>query len=131
MEEVLARFWLAEGAPIRGWWQGSALMFVHHGFKLSSISSDPKKSEEWAKNKIANTLQPAPTKAEGLSTGCQPPAGAGHYSAWRAPSILQPDGAGVLVIRVFAATSGGTAVHIHQIHKLMHRALCINLDWSG
>ena len=48
------------------------------------------------------------------------PAEPRHSSASSAPSTLQPDGACVLVIRMFAVTSMGTTMHIHQICKLTH-----------
>lgn len=57
----------------------------------------------------------------GSIRGTQPePAETWHSSASRAPSILQPDQACALVIRMFAVTSMGTTMHIHQICKLTH-----------
>lgn len=44
----------------------------------------------------------------------------GHSSASQALSILQPHQACVLVIRMFAVTSMGMTMHIHQIWKLTH-----------
>ena len=48
------------------------------------------------------------------------PAETWHSSASQAPSILQLGQACVLVIRMFAVTSAGATMHIHQICKLTH-----------
>lgn len=48
------------------------------------------------------------------------PAKTWHSSASQAASILQPDQACMLVIRMFAVTSVGATMHIHQICKLTH-----------